>query len=172
MHSNRMRMARSFTMGGVPAQVLLPCGQNSWHMLLKILPCPNFVAGGKYFHQLSKIDPPIVKDCPILVLTRSPRLLPLQKIEKIFWSGLAPTYQCLPETNVWFTPLWTQSMMSRSSSLCLGKVSHSFQTCTCVNAPTDMSSHFEMRCKRQKYTRTFCWNLLCTVEKFKLKLRC
>ena len=26
----------------------LPHGQNSWHMLLKILPCPNFVAGGKY----------------------------------------------------------------------------------------------------------------------------
>ena len=23
-----------------------PRGQNSWHMLLKILPCPNFVAGG------------------------------------------------------------------------------------------------------------------------------
>ena len=22
------------------------CGQNSWHALLKILPCPNFVAGG------------------------------------------------------------------------------------------------------------------------------
>ena len=22
------------------------CGQNSWHTLLKILPCPNFVAGG------------------------------------------------------------------------------------------------------------------------------
>ena len=25
-----------------------PCGQNSWHSLLKILPCPNFVAGGNY----------------------------------------------------------------------------------------------------------------------------
>ena len=25
----------------------LPCGQNYWHTLLKILPCPNFVAGGK-----------------------------------------------------------------------------------------------------------------------------
>ena len=24
-----------------------PCEQNSWHTLLKILPCPNFVAGGK-----------------------------------------------------------------------------------------------------------------------------
>ena len=23
-----------------------PCGQNSWHTLLKILPCANFVAGG------------------------------------------------------------------------------------------------------------------------------
>ena len=23
-----------------------PCGQNSWHTLLKILPCPNYVAGG------------------------------------------------------------------------------------------------------------------------------
>ena len=23
------------------------CGQNSWHTFLKILPCPNFVAGGK-----------------------------------------------------------------------------------------------------------------------------
>ena len=27
--------------GGVPAQVLAPCGQNSWHKLLKILPCPK-----------------------------------------------------------------------------------------------------------------------------------
>ena len=25
---------------------LPPCEQNSWHTLLKILPCPNFVAGG------------------------------------------------------------------------------------------------------------------------------
>ena len=25
-----------------------PHGQNSWHTLLKILPCPNFVAGGNY----------------------------------------------------------------------------------------------------------------------------
>ena len=24
------------------------CGQNSWHTLLKILPCPNFIAGSKY----------------------------------------------------------------------------------------------------------------------------
>ena len=24
-----------------------PCGQTSWHTLLKILPCPNIVAGGK-----------------------------------------------------------------------------------------------------------------------------
>ena len=32
-----------------PAMHALPhCGQNSWHTLLKILPCPNFVAGGKY----------------------------------------------------------------------------------------------------------------------------
>ena len=30
-----------------PCHACLPCGQNSWHMLLKILPCPNFVAGGK-----------------------------------------------------------------------------------------------------------------------------
>ena len=28
-----------------------PRGQNSWHMFLKILPCPNFVAGGKYIAQ-------------------------------------------------------------------------------------------------------------------------
>ena len=27
--------------GGVPAQVLPPRGQNSWHTLLKILPCPK-----------------------------------------------------------------------------------------------------------------------------------
>ena len=46
-------------LGGVPAQgcVYLPggylpiysplsCEQNSWHTVLKILPCPNFVAGG------------------------------------------------------------------------------------------------------------------------------
>ena len=33
--------------GGVPAQVLPSCEQNYWHTLLKILPCPNFVAGGK-----------------------------------------------------------------------------------------------------------------------------
>ena len=26
-----------------------PCGQNSWHTLLAILPCPSFVAGGKDF---------------------------------------------------------------------------------------------------------------------------
>ena len=38
--------------GGVPVQGgtcpgTPPCRQNSWHTLLKILPCPNFVAGGK-----------------------------------------------------------------------------------------------------------------------------
>ena len=34
--------------GGIPAcnGAESPCGQSSWHMLLKILPCPNFVAGG------------------------------------------------------------------------------------------------------------------------------
>ena len=32
--------------GGVPAQGVVYLGQNSWHTLLKILPCPNFVAGG------------------------------------------------------------------------------------------------------------------------------
>ena len=26
-----------------------PCGQNSWHTLVKILPWPNFVAAGKYY---------------------------------------------------------------------------------------------------------------------------
>ena len=30
---------------GIPPPL---CEQNSWHMLLKILPCPNFFAGGKY----------------------------------------------------------------------------------------------------------------------------
>ena len=39
-------------MGYLPGGVYLPRysprGQNSWHTLLKILPCPNFVAGGKY----------------------------------------------------------------------------------------------------------------------------
>ena len=29
-----------------PAMHASPCWQNSWHTLLKILPCPNFVAGG------------------------------------------------------------------------------------------------------------------------------
>ena len=29
-----------------PCHAWSPCGQNSWHTLLKILPCPNFVAGG------------------------------------------------------------------------------------------------------------------------------
>ena len=70
MHSSRMRTARSLTiggctcLGGVPAQESTclggctcqggtcpgtpPCGQNSWHTLLKILPCPNFVAGSNY----------------------------------------------------------------------------------------------------------------------------
>ena len=33
--------------GNIPAGTPLPCGQNSWHTLLKILPCPNFVASGK-----------------------------------------------------------------------------------------------------------------------------
>ena len=33
-------------LGEVSAQIT-PRGQNSWHTLLKILPCPNFVAGGK-----------------------------------------------------------------------------------------------------------------------------
>ena len=32
-----------------PRHACPPCGQNSWHMLLKILPCPNFVAGGNYY---------------------------------------------------------------------------------------------------------------------------
>ena len=32
-----------------PAMHAPHCGQNSWHTL-KILPCPNFVAGGKYWH--------------------------------------------------------------------------------------------------------------------------
>ena len=36
--------------GGVHARGYLPRyssrGQNPWHTLLKILPCPNFVAGG------------------------------------------------------------------------------------------------------------------------------
>ena len=30
-----------------PPHMPPPCEQNSWHTLLKILPCPNFVAGGK-----------------------------------------------------------------------------------------------------------------------------
>ena len=65
MHSSRMRTARllpvsprwcllpeggdvCFPGGGVWADTPSPtCGQNSWHKLLKILPCPNFVTGGK-----------------------------------------------------------------------------------------------------------------------------
>ena len=31
----------TWSWGGVPAQVLPSCGQNSWHTLLKILPCPK-----------------------------------------------------------------------------------------------------------------------------------
>ena len=31
----------------LPACTAPECEQNSWHTLLKILPCPNFVAGGK-----------------------------------------------------------------------------------------------------------------------------
>ena len=34
--------------GGSTCPGTPPCEQNSWHMLLKILPCPNFVAGGNY----------------------------------------------------------------------------------------------------------------------------
>ena len=30
-----------------PAMHAPHCGQNSWHTLLKILPCPHFIAGGK-----------------------------------------------------------------------------------------------------------------------------
>ena len=38
-----------FPGGCIPActEADTPHGQNSWHTLLKILPCPNFVAGGK-----------------------------------------------------------------------------------------------------------------------------
>ena len=39
----------SVCMGGVSQHALRqtpPCGQNSWHMLLKILPCCNFVVDG------------------------------------------------------------------------------------------------------------------------------
>ena len=55
MHSSRMRTARLLpvspsmqcsrecTCPGTPP----PCEQISWHTLLKILPCPNFLAGGK-----------------------------------------------------------------------------------------------------------------------------
>ena len=31
------------------------CGQNCWHMLLKILPCPNFIAGGNNLFYRQKI---------------------------------------------------------------------------------------------------------------------
>ena len=34
-----------------------PCGQNSWHTLLKILPCPNFVACGNE-HRFRQITGP------------------------------------------------------------------------------------------------------------------
>ena len=34
-----------------------PCEQNSWHMLLKILPCPNFVAGGNNIFRSQTIMP-------------------------------------------------------------------------------------------------------------------
>ena len=68
LHSSRMRTARLLTIspsmlcsGGVPAsgggvsqhalRQTTPCGQNSWHTLLKILPCLNFVAGGNEFSE-------------------------------------------------------------------------------------------------------------------------
>ena len=42
-----------------PLPCLPPCGQNSWHMLLKIIPCPNFVAGGnKYTHASTCLTQP------------------------------------------------------------------------------------------------------------------
>ena len=37
-----------------PAMHAPPCRQNSWHMLLKILPCPNFVAGGNKANEIFK----------------------------------------------------------------------------------------------------------------------
>ena len=68
LHSSRMRTARLLSVSpymhcagggllrGVPASGhggypsmqwgRPPCEQNSWHTLLKILPCPHFVAGG------------------------------------------------------------------------------------------------------------------------------
>ena len=73
MHSSRMRTARSLTVShsichacqpphhacpppscmpphhACPRPSCMPpCGQNSWHTLMKILPCPNFVAGDNY----------------------------------------------------------------------------------------------------------------------------
>ena len=43
-HSSRMRTTRLPTVRVSVAAT--NCGQNSWHTLLKILPCHNFVAGG------------------------------------------------------------------------------------------------------------------------------
>ena len=40
-------LPRGCTCPGEHTYRYTPCGQNSWHTLLKILPCPNFVAGGK-----------------------------------------------------------------------------------------------------------------------------
>ena len=39
-----------------------PCGQNSWHTLVKTLPCLNFVAGGKNSFQIgnSRLSQPFV----------------------------------------------------------------------------------------------------------------
>ena len=46
-HSSRMRAARLPTVRVSAAAT--NCGQNSWHTLLKILPSPNFVAGGNWY---------------------------------------------------------------------------------------------------------------------------
>ena len=70
-------------------------------------------------------------------------------------------------------PHSNQSMISRNSTFCQGTVSHYFQTCTCVTAPSDMSSHFGMKCKRQKYTRNFLLKLVriyAQWKRFNLKL--
>ena len=43
----RVYLPRGCTYPGGTCPGTPPYGQNSWHMLLKLLPCQNFVAGGK-----------------------------------------------------------------------------------------------------------------------------
>ena len=49
-HAGIPRPQRPARHAGIPPP---PHGQNSWHTLLKILPCPNFVVGGKYRYSIN-----------------------------------------------------------------------------------------------------------------------